>query len=270
MKYKMIFSDLDDTLIDHNQNLGPKVKDAIKRYERAGGRFCIATGRMTVGVNRYIQELDLHGELITFQGAIVSDIDTKEILSSTLISKDEAIRIGTYIEQKGYYYQTYYGDKFYMQYEHKLTKYYAGLNKAEFVVTNEPLTKFHSKIKDGVPKLLVMCDEKDAPRIEHELKEEFGNDFLINSSKPFIVEIVPKLINKGKACEFVAKRHGIQMDEVICIGDSENDLKMLEVAGLSICVSSGSESVKKKVDYIAPSCDEDAVAFVIDKFGYID
>ncbi|MBO4539692.1 MAG: HAD hydrolase family protein, partial [Clostridia bacterium] len=64
MKYKMICSDLDDTMITRDQKYGKGEKDAIKRYVDAGGKFVIVTGRMTSGVLPVCRDLDLHGEVL--------------------------------------------------------------------------------------------------------------------------------------------------------------------------------------------------------------
>ena len=88
----------------------------------------------------------------------------------------------------------------------------------------------------------------------------------MKESKPFIIEIIPHGINKGLAVEFIAKRHGIKREEIICIGDSENDLTMIEYAGLGVCVASGSSVAKEKADVIAPSCNDDPIKWLIDTY----
>lgn len=270
MKYKLICSDLDDTLIAKDQSIGKNLKDSIKRYVDAGGRFCIVTGRMTAGAMPVAKELGLTGELITYQGAVISDIVSGEILYSVSISCDDAVEIGRYIESKNYYYQTYIGDKFYTADPNGFTELYGKLSHAEFEKTEGLLSDFLEKNKIAPPKLLVMSEEKNIPHILSDLKSKFGEKFLINTSKPFIIEIIPKEINKGKAVEFLAKKYGIKREEVICVGDSDNDLTMLEYAGLPVCVRGGSKNALAAAKVIAPDCDSDAVSWVIGKYGFTD
>ena len=85
MKYKMICSDLDDTMIGRKQQYGKGEKDAIKRYVEKGGKFVIVTGRMTSGALPVCRDLDLHGEVLTYQGAVATDIDTQKTLYETTI-----------------------------------------------------------------------------------------------------------------------------------------------------------------------------------------
>lgn len=267
MKYKLICSDLDDTLIGSDGKYGRGLKNAIKDYEERGGIFCIVTGRMTAGALPLASELGLKNELATFQGAVISDLRTGKVLSETVISCEKAVEIGKYIESKGYYYQTYDGDKFYTATPNDFTVLYGKLSHAEFAVTEEKLSVFIGKKKLNPPKILLMDDAEKIPAILEDLRGKFGKDFLINTSKPFIVEIIPHGTDKGVAVAFIADRHGISREEIVCVGDSENDVPMLKYAGVGVCVGSGSAKAKEAADDVAPGCDDDPVTWVINKYG---
>lgn len=267
MKYKLICSDLDDTLIGSDGRYGEGLKEAIKKYEERGGRFCIVTGRMTAGATPIAKELGLKNEIATFQGAVISDLTTGETLSETVIPCEKAVEIGEYIESKGYYYQTYFGDKFYTEKPNDFTVLYGKISKAEFEKTEEKLSEFIKSKKLNPPKLLLMDKEEKIGGILEELREKFGKEFLINTSKPFIIEIIPHGIDKGLAVKFIAERHGIKREEIICVGDSENDLPMLEYAGLGVCVDTGSEKAKRAAKVIAPGKDDAPITWVIEKYG---
>ena len=95
----------------------------------------------------------------------------------------------------------------------------------------------------------------------------FGKNLLVNTSKKFIIEIVPKGINKGFAVEALGKRLNVAREEIIAIGDSMNDVPMLQYAGLGIVVGDGTEDAKKYADVIAPNCGDDAIKWVIENYG---
>jgi len=267
MKYKLICSDLDDTLLNDEFVVGEGNKSAVKRYVDSGGKFVIATGRMTSGAVFIARDMGLHGELITFQGAVTSDIDTGKILDTVTIDNASAIEICKYIEAKGYYCQTYEDDFFVTQKATDYTKLYGRLSSARFVECGKKLSDYIREKKLSPPKILLMDDEGKIPEIMSDLRNVFSDGFLINTSKPFIVEIVPREINKGSAVLRLAKKYNIKSEEIICIGDSENDVPMLKIAGLSVVVANGSETAKKSADVIAPKNSEDAVAWVIKNYG---
>lgn len=266
MKYRLICSDLDDTLINREGNLCPGTKQAIADYEKRGGVFCIVTGRMTSGAVPLCKELGLKNELATFQGAVISSPTTGEVYYKNSIPCEKAVEIGKFIEENGFYYQTYDGDKFYTATPNDFTRLYGRLSHADFVATDKKLSDFIYENKINPPKILLMEQPEKIPGIMQILRDKFGKEFLINTSKPFIIEIIPHGINKGLAVEFMAKRHGIKREEIICIGDSENDLTMIEYAGLGVCVASGSSVAKEKADVIAPSCNDDPIKWLIDTY----
>ncbi len=268
MKYKLICSDLDDTLITDDGRLTDEVKAAVKKYTEAGGKFCIVTGRMTVGAVPIAKELGLKGELISYQGSVTYDLSTDTVTDEICIPTEAAVEIGRFMEERGFYYQTYVGDIFVTQKANDYTVLYGRISKAEFKETVTPLSEYIDSEKLRPPKLLLLEDPNRVSAIMSELKEHFGNKFRINTSKPYIIEIIPKTVSKAVAVDSLAKKYGITKDEIICIGDSENDLPMIEYAGTGVAVGNASEAVKKVADVIAPSNEEGGVAWVINNLGF--
>ena len=267
MKYKMICSDLDDTMIGRKQQYGPKEKESIHKYVDAGGKFVIVTGRMTAGILPVCRELDLHGEVLSYPGAITTDIDTEETLDKTTIPCDLATEIGEYIEKRGYCYQTYEGDYVYTQKATDLTMQYVKVSHARYKETGIKLSEYIRNNSISPPKIVLLGDPVDAPAIRDDMISAFGKDLLINISKPFIIEIIPHGISKGVAVARLAKKYGIKQEEVICVGDSDNDLAMLEYGGLSVCVQNGSPQAKSISDVLAPDCDDDPITWLIENYA---
>lgn len=267
LKYKMICTDLDDTLIGRKQQYGKGLKDAIKRYEQAGGKFVIVTGRMTTGALPVCRDLDLHGEVLTYQGAVVTDIDTGKTLEACTLDYRLAARIGKYAEENGLYYQTYRGDYLLTEKATKFTELYVKIAHASYRELGYPVSEYLLQEKYCPPKLLLMNETIRIPQEKEQLIAVFGEEALINTSKPFIIEIVPKGINKGIGVMKLAEKYGIRKEEIICVGDSDNDSTMLGMGAFGICVGNGSEGAKKLCKVIAPDCDNDPITWIIDTYG---
>ncbi len=267
MKYKMICSDLDDTLIGSSQELSENVKNAIHRYIDNGGKFVIVTGRMTSGALPVCKELGLYGEVITFQGAVVADIASGKILEEAVFSTEQAVEICKAIEELGWYYQTYIDDYFITEKANLYTKGYAKLSRARYEETGIKVSEYVQNNNLKPPKFLLMDDENIIKERVKILQAKFGDKYLVNTSKPFIIEIVLKSINKGSAVANLAKKYNIKREEIICVGDSENDISMLSYAGLGIAVGNGNKIAKEHADLIAPSADDDAIAWIINNIA---
>ena len=91
------------------------------------------------------------------------------------------------------------------------------------------------------------------------------------SSHPLNVEITAKGADKGSAILGLAKLHSISKSNIICFGDSDNDLKLLEVAAIKVAVNNAEDIIKEKADYISQfSNDEDAVALFLKDYFQLD
>lgn len=269
MKYKLIAADCDDTILNSSYTYSQRLKKAIQRYVDKGGKFVIATGRMTEGILDYCRDLGLHGEVITYQGAVTADIDSGKILDMNTISYEEAAKVAAYLENKGVYFHLYLGDVFIVDKATERTIGYAEFCKVTYREVHEKLSDFITHNEICPLKLMAFVDPEDTFPLIHELSEHFSHYFIINSSKNFMVEIVPNTVSKGFAVEKLAKKYNIKRQEVICIGDSGNDVSMLKYAGLSFAVSNGTKEAIDAADMIAPSNDEDGVAYVIEEYGLI-
>lgn len=265
----MICSDIDDTLLNSERTYSPLLADSIARYTNAGGKFVIVTGRMTLGAIHVAKSLDLHGEILTFQGAMASDIDSGKILSSICIDTHSASMVCEYLESQSWYFHTYLGDAVITQKANEFTKMYTDISNVEYIETKIPMSEY--LVKNGMtpPKIVICENEELVPSILKDVKEKFCEKFWINTSKPWIVEIVPKNINKGVGVARLAEKYRISKEEIICIGDSDNDIEMLQYAGLGVAVGNASPSVKRAADLVAPSCDDNGVGWVIDNYGFL-
>lgn len=267
MKYKLIVSDLDDTLLDDNLGYSAGLVQAISRYVDAGGRFTVATGRMTEPMLDVCRELGLKGEAISYQGAVICDIESGNIINEVIIPNDTAVRVCRYLDNLGIYYQVYKDGYIHIKTRTPYSDRYAKLCRCPFVEHKEGL---HTFVRDSgiAPIKILLIDEP--PRIEPliaELNGLFGKELLINTSKKWLIEMVNSQTDKGRAVAHLAQKHGIKQQEVICIGDSLNDLSMIQYAGLGVCVANAADSLKRHAKYICPSNNDGGVAFVINKFG---
>lgn len=82
----------------------------------------------------------------------------------------------------------------------------------------------------------------------------------------FAIHITDPQVNKGKSLEIVAKDIGISAHEIMAIGDSENDLEFLEVAGFKVAVANADSDLKKNADYVSKEPYGDGAAEAINKF----
>ena len=273
MRYKALFTDFDGTLFSDNFTISEKDIDAIKAYTKAGGKFFISTGRLFNSIYPYLKDMNVDSDLIVVsQGAEVYDVKTKQPLLRELISIPLANRVFDYIdkameENDQLTAMMYIDDEVY--FIDKLPEFreaFCNILHIKPHILDGTLRDYLNKVQKEPSKILVMTPED---RIEEFIKngvEYLQGDAVFCESRKFLIEIMPSNINKGTAVKYVANKLGIDMQDVICVGDSDNDLSMIKVAGLGVATDNALERVKIHADYIAPSCNDSPISDIIYKF----
>ncbi len=267
MKYKMIVSDFDDTILREDMTVSDEFFKAVADYEKAGGRFAVATGRMTYSIVPILQQAGFKGEVMTFQGAVVADIESGKILERISIPLARAIEICEYLEDMGVYFQIYKDDLVLGNKASEYMELYRKFCSCEMRVCDTKISEYLRETSYEPVKILLIEPEECVLGHLNRLNEEFGSDCFVATSKPWLVEIVNKKIDKGIAVAKIADKYGIKQEEIICIGDSLNDAPMIAYAGLGAVVANGSKEAKAYADIIVPSCQDDGVAYTIRKYG---
>ncbi len=269
LKYPLIVSDFDGTLVRGDGKISEKNKAAIAKYTAAGGTFVLSTGRLPSGILSRAQELGLHGIVSCCQGSIIVDIDTKESILDGRLSLETTLIACKIMEALGLHIHAYDLWDYYSNIDDEPLRLYEKLTKTKAtVVDNMPLSQFLAEKKMGAYKLLAMIYAEKSDELLRYLQSQNIPNCEITKSAEFLVEVVPNQYSKGTAVEFLANHYGVPLEKTIAIGDQLNDLSMIEKAGLGIAVKNADERLKEKANYISDyTCEEDAVAYIIDHFG---
>ena len=273
MKYKALFTDFDGTLFSDNFTVSEKDIAAIKDYTSRGGKFFISTGRLFNSIYPYLKDMNVDSDMIVVsQGAEVYDVNTKEPLFRELISLDLARRVNQYIvdymaKNPMVTSMVYIDDEVY--FIDRLPEYreaFCNILKIKPHILPGGIQEYLDEVKKEPSKILVMLEEQHIQDFIDGGIKALGGDAIFCESRKFLIEIMPNGINKGTAVKFVADKLGIPMDDVICVGDSDNDLSMIQVAGLGVATENALDRVKVHADYIAPSCNDSPIADIIQKY----
>ncbi len=101
MRYRLAASDIDDTLLRSDLTISQATRDTILNFQAQGGVFVLSTGRMYPSARKLAEELGLKGYLVSYQGAIVSELASGKILVNKAIAPDAAVRLLEELETTG-------------------------------------------------------------------------------------------------------------------------------------------------------------------------
>lgn len=269
INYGLIVSDFDGTLLKDDGTIAPSVKQAIAKYRENGGIFAISTGRMPKGILWRAKELGLEGAVSCCNGAIILDIQTEKILFQNTIPNATAVRICRKMEELQLHIHAYDLWEYYanMQ-DDALASYERAVGRKAKLSLDKPLSQLLEEKGMDVYKLLVMLDPKDKERVQNALIAERFEGCKINASAAYLVEANNASNSKGTALEFLANYYGVPIEKTLAVGDQQNDIEMIEKAGLGVAVKNADNALKAKADCVAPyTNNEGVVGKIIEKFG---
>lgn len=265
-KYKAVFCDFDGTLFSDDYNVSEKNKQTIKDFIARGGKFFIATGRLFSSIRPYAIDLGLKKEIIVCQGSAIYDIETGKAIYSSSIEQSTAVRLLQKLENDEISVpMMYYNDNCYIQNDNEYTQIFSKITGINLIQTGYKLSEYLLKENITSLKILALVAKKLINGYSEDLMQMF-TELTFQKSRDTLLEVVRKDVSKGNAVDAVCKKYNINKEDIICIGDADNDISMLDYAGLGVAPSNAMESAKAHADIIGVSNDEDCVACIIEKY----
>ena len=264
MKAKLFVTDMDGTLLNSQRKITDQVKLAIKKAVEAGVIFTVATGRMHISALPYVQELGIDVPVITYNGALIKYASGDEVFASYL-DKQLVQSLVDYAHGQNIYIQLYSDDKLYYYQENELSKFY----QTAAGVVGHPVGDALDKYMDKVPKLLLIGrTPEEADRAARDIAAKFSGQIVAVKSTPIYVELIKPGINKASAIAKMAEIYKVPAEAILAIGDSNNDITMLQSAHYGVAMGNANADVKKVAKYQVADCDHDGIAEAIERFCF--
>lgn len=269
--YRLIASDLDETLLDSTHHVPERVRAAISAAREKGVRFVPCTGRPFESVNVTLDELGLLGlpgeYVLSFNGGVVTENSSGVPLTSCKLDRERARELYARGVEHGFcMHINTLGPVYLYNYVPEERAYIEG--RMDIVETMAP-TLDEAVGDQDVVKLIYMClDQERLEDVERMFAQEGLTDGLdVYYSGNRYLEFNAPGINKGAGLLALAGRLGIAREEVMAIGDNSNDIPMLRAAGLGVAVANATDEAKAAADYVCQADnDHGAVAEALEKF----
>lgn len=276
MPIKLIALDLDGTLFNHDGKITEETKKEIKRATDLGIHVVISTGRPYNGVPfAQIEGLGIHYAITTNGSAIYSipehkciyedcmDFEMVEPILKVLLEK--RIHIDTYINGEGF-------TPVYCR--ENIDRLHITPSLKEYILkTRTPTEDLIGYVKDcrqKIQKITLNFYPQPDGTLEH--RDEIYNFLCQNPSIECVcggfqnLEFTKAGVTKGKALQHLAFLLSIPIEETMAVGDTENDLSILEAAGIGVAMGNAPFDIKSAADFITASNEEDGVGKAIAHF----
>jgi len=265
MKYKLIASDMDGTLVNSKSELTERTKIAIKNAVDAGVFFVTATGRPFSNVQMVNRLFDNDMPFIVFNGAAAYMGKSERLLFERFLDfelANEAFEIG---QQKGIAQIFWTGPRLWANRICDETNGYHAVCKGLDMTIVTDLATIRDEV-EGISKVLWIDHPDNIKMLSGEMCGHFGERLKCVSSMAHFLEFVSIDAGKGTALAEIGRLFGINRSEMIAVGDGYNDVCMIKYAGLGVAVENAPEDIKVMCDFVTSSNDNDGVAEVIERF----
>ena len=273
---KLIATDLDGTLLDHQMILSEDNRIALERAAKNDIIVVVATGRSFLSIPDQVKEIKGIKYAVTANGAKIHDITTGELIEGSYISADTISLVWDILKKKKIMLEVFVNGRPYVDSWDYVNPQIFGTTESYlkyFMSSRKPVEDIYRFIKEnntGIENInLLFRSSKDRMKtlsVLQDIKEE-KPVFTLTSSFPFNLEIGGYMVDKGGAIEKLCKRHSIKRENVMCIGDNFNDMSMVGFAGIGVAMEDAASEVIALADFVTKSSGESGVAFALKKFA---
>lgn len=264
---KLIAIDLDGTLLNGKKVVTEKNKVALQAAKDQGVKIVICTGRPLRAIRPYLKELNLEGPgdySITFNGGLVQNNDTGAVMEKAALSfeqvnellqlgRDLSLPIDVVSEEVVWSLPT----------APSYPSIYGQLNplldcRKTTVAQLDPEALYN--------KAVVAYEQTYLDQQIAKIPDHIREGYEVIKTRDVLLEFMPKGITKAYGIQLLIEDLGIRQEEVMAIGDEENDLPMIAFAGIGVAMENAVPQVKEQADVITASNEEDGVAQVIEQY----
>lgn len=266
MAYELLVLDVDGTLVNSKKQISEKTRQAILECQSKGVKVAIASGRCTEGIRHQAKAIGLDrfgGYIISYNGGRITNFQTGEVIYDIPMPEGMLHTLYDYSIQEKTGFLTYHDGGIVA---HSDTDPYIVSDARGCDIPIWVPEDFHRDVKFNVNKLILTGDPEHLEKLEPKAAKDFEGQLTVYRSEGFYLEMMPLGVDKAYGIDRLLRRMGYSRHQTICCGDGFNDIPMIEYAGIGVAMANASEIVRRKADYVAPSCDEDGLVDVIERF----
>lgn len=269
MPYQLLALDLDGTVLDHDLIILPEVQQAIRAAQARGTCVTLATGRMFSSTLPYADQLGIDAPLICYQGALIRHPRTGQTYAHAGMPGEAAAEAVRMLLAEGIFVVAYIDEQLWVAERRPELDTYLRWHPEEVEVVVAPDLAEVAAGAGRAPaptKLLFMAEPAVVERTVARLGAHFAGRLTALRSHALFGELTALGISKGAALAALAAQMGVAREQVIAIGDQENDLPMLAWAGLGLAMGNAPASVRAAAAAVLPPVGEAGVAWAIRRY----
>jgi Cof subfamily protein (haloacid dehalogenase superfamily) len=247
--FRLAVFDMDDTLLGPDKKISMENRSALDRLRTAGVEVVLASGRYLANLTIFEQSLGFAGWIISAGGAVVSNAATGEIIHEITVPQDFAFELFHRGRDAGMSIIGYHKNGIFCDRQTEWIDLYVRHTG------QAPIADIPALIGPGMQKLIWITAAETIADLTPRMQEEYRNRLYVVNTEREMIEFLNLNTNKALAVEVLARRLNIPREEIIAFGDGNNDVPLLEWAGMSIAMAHGREAARRAAKKISPPGD---------------
>ena len=266
MRYRIVFCDVDGTLLSSDHRVLPQTLAAIQSLRRQGVPFVIISARSPSGIYPIQDTYGFQTPIIAYNGALMLD-EHRNTLYSNGLSLQAARQVIDFLEgnQMDCSWNVYAGDSWIVK-----NKRDPRIIREERIVRTSAVEGTLDLLPGdaAIGKVLCMCNPSRLPAIEERLRGAFPSLSIVRSSD-ILLEIMQNGVSKSSAVRFACGLWSIPLEAAIAFGDHYNDVEMLQSVGTPFLMGNAPDEIKKRFHAVTDSNDEDGIYHALASIGMV-
>jgi Cof subfamily protein (haloacid dehalogenase superfamily) len=262
-KFSLVVSDVDGTLVTHDKVLTPRAIAAVERLHERGIGFSICSSRPPFGLRMLIEPLRLALPFGGYNGGSILEPDFA-IVEQKLIPLDAAKEAVAAFQAQRIDCWVFVGNEWLI-----VNPAGAHVDHEAHTVQTPPtiVPAFTDAHLAASGKIVGPSDDHDRiARITALLQQALAGRANVARSQAYYCDVIPPGIDKGRLIALLGQRLGIPREEILVLGDMENDLEMFRMAGFAVAMGNAADAVKRAAQAVTLSNDQDGFAAAIERY----
>lgn len=258
MMIRLFVTDIDGTLLPVGSGTVPaKNVEAVQAMTRAGVKVAIATGRMYQAALPIANQLRVSVPVIAYNGALIK-LSSGKVLHAQYMDEGIVLELIKFFEERGRYVQMYSGDVLYVPERNSYVELYEKLQRVTAIEVG--WDGLRGRAKDVLKLLSISDNPNELSDSMDAIREDFPAQVEVTRSHPMFVELMASGVTKAAAIQILADKFNIANEEILAIGDSENDLAMITSVGCGVAMGNATPAVKAACLRVTDTCENDGFA----------
>ncbi|MFO7320922.1 MAG: HAD family hydrolase [Chloroflexota bacterium] len=259
---ELIAVDLDGTLLNSQHQLSERTVNALRKAMEHGVQVVLATGKTRRSAQEAIERLDLATPGVYLQGLILYNGDGS-VRAQQQLEPELARQLVEFAGREAVALAAYSGLDIYTPKRSAQT---------------DKLARYHEPLPQEIPaaellalpinKILLIDEPERVSEVREQLAPQVEGRATLVQALDDMLEILPFGASKGAGLKRLLDDLGIAPERVLAIGDAENDIEMLQLAGIGVAVGNAMPQTKAAADFVVASNDEDGVAEAVERFVF--